>query len=288
MVTNMADPAVVVDTNIFMYAVVTVPMPGSNYTIKYDEFHYQSVRFLDLLAERHVGYVTETVEEEIFYTVRKAVEDLYARYLKKADMPDSDYVEGIVVGLHEPLWKMVKSLCLVSLDKSLVDANLRRVEIMSKFLIQKYNDWELKHGRKFDEWELIYNGAVVGAGSKGPQGVIAESRKIVQEMSQLHTFQDRDNTKDEKILADTITLKIMRKKPGKPCDCMIASYDSGFFSPRRIHDVVSDTVTREIFKRFGILCNSPAEISPKLANNAPGSTTSGSTTNKNQSTAKSP
>ena len=201
--------------------------------------------------------------DEARLTLIKAINDLYARYLTKTNMPSHVFIKNVRHTLRGPLLDMVKTLRYVNLDEGL-DANLPRVREMSKDLRKKIACWELAHNRKCDDLELKYHGAVISAGSKMQKNAVEESRRTIQEMGQLERFQRHSNANDEKILAETATLKMMQEGSGTPCDCMIASYDSGFFSPRRIHGVVSDTVTREIFKRFGVLCGRPDQISRRL------------------------
>ena len=69
-----------------------------------------------------------------------------------------------------------------------------------------------------------------------------------------------DNSGDKRILAESATIKRKHEKNQEPIDFYIASYDTGFFSPQLVNGKKSDVVTKEIKKRFGIICDHPGEI----------------------------
>ena len=60
------------------------------------------------------------------------------------------------------------------------------------------------------------------------------------------------------ILAEVIAFK--KSLSGGDSCVLIASLDSGFFSPYYCYGGKSDIVTEEIYNRFGIRCDHPREI----------------------------
>ena len=69
-----------------------------------------------------------------------------------------------------------------------------------------------------------------------------------------------ENSGDKRILAESAAIKRKHEENKEPIDFYIASYDTGFFSPQLVNGKKSDVVTKEIKKRFGIICEHPGEI----------------------------
>ena len=89
----------------------------------------------------------------------------------------------------------------------------------------------------------------------------AHDAQIVRESLQLGRFVRKSNSRDELILAETISMMQFDEKTGGSYDFWIASCDSGFFAPYiRSYLGTSDTVTREIENRFKIRCDYPKKI----------------------------
>ena len=82
---------------------------------------------------------------------------------------------------------------------------------------------------------------------------------MVRESKQLERFMRKyPNTPDQMILAEVITFK--KSLAGDNTYVLIASSDSGFFSPYYYYDGKSNIVTEEIYNRFGIRCDHPMEV----------------------------
>ena len=82
--------------------------------------------------------------------------------------------------------------------------------------------------------------------------------QIAREAKQLERFVRKDNRADERILAQAITFKNSLSESAPVI--LLASSDTGFFSPYYSHYGRSDTVTEEIHERFGIVCDHPRNI----------------------------
>ena len=107
-----------------------------------------------------------------------------------------------------------------------------------------------------------------------------------QDDEQLATFHERDNTGDEIILAQVITLKRLLENriagfntnnflpKGNILSTInlpqpvviIVSNDRGFFAPRRRDNKIFNVVTEEIRKRFGIICDTHFYVAPLVRN----------------------
>ena len=94
-----------------------------------------------------------------------------------------------------------------------------------------------------------------------------ESRQVEKFMSKEPNAKKFDSKKskdgnsgDKRILAEFAVIKSKHEKNKEPIDFYIASYDTGFFSPQFVNGKKSDVVTKEIKKRFGIICDHPGEI----------------------------
>ena len=71
-----------------------------------------------------------------------------------------------------------------------------------------------------------------------------------------------ENSGDKRILAEFVAIKRKHEENNERVDFYIASFDTGFFSAKKIYGITekSDIVTNEIKERFEIICDLPSEI----------------------------
>ncbi|MCY4491450.1 MAG: hypothetical protein OXC46_08325 [Thaumarchaeota archaeon] len=227
---------IVFDTNIILSASINVYYKRKHIQ---HEFNDESTELFELIKDYKKtvkGILLEKVYSECDSTLMSAVKDAY----KKAggDMSifkEINHDDATNLGL-QVIFKMIELIGLLELYTGSTDyenqynKNLNKVKDMSKKLIQECK----------------------------------EQRQLAPDLvpDQLDKFVDNyPHDADEIILAQSITFK--NSLYGKPC-VFLASKDMKFFSPRGN----SKTVTKRIYKKFGIQCDHPREIIKIIKNTA--------------------
>ena len=262
----MSDIKIILDTNVIVAASIIKNIPELNTQIKH-EFYDQSIQLFSMLKKnKNMGLVTPTVKDEVFHVLNKAVRSTFVpRNLKNPQRRKIFYDDAtaIISAADQKRRILMTYLTAEKLDKKSVKKHLQDVKNMSKYII---NEWNTKYGDyAWKNNELIIRSKPILSeehwrNEQKQEVVNAHKRQINKEAIQLYRFQRKSNWQDEQILAESIAIKIKYEKSGLKYIFMIASCDSGFFSPYVKNGEMSNLVTREIFKRFEILCDYPRAV----------------------------
>ena len=263
----MATNKIIFDTNVLVAACIIENAGESNTVIKH-EFYDQSIRLVSLLKRDNNchGVLISTVKTEPYTVLGKAVYQVF--------VPDSlndshrrmlfyENSIALVASSEQKLDKLIGYLEEGEYDPEEMDKNIERVKSMSRDLRMM---WKEKHSKK--KWRKQESGKRAKTVLKEPRNqeqkeevISAHDSQLARESLQLGRFVRKSNSRDELILAETISVMQFYEKTGDSYDFWIASCDSGFFAPYiRSYLGTSDTVTREIENRFKIRCDYPQKI----------------------------
>ena len=234
----MADITIIIDTNVIIAASIryffTDDVRADDDNLLQHKNYQKAIEFFEWLQRNHedvTGTLVPTVEEELdrrlLDIVRSTLLDdvRLSPHITTAIWNNIGHLLNITTRKIE---KLLRHLDRVDLTENDLDINKDRVVKMSNNL------------------RSIYDNATA-----------AERDNL----EQLEKFMDHRNDSDEQILAEAITIK---KRQTPPPLLLIASFDTGFFTPRPRDDITnvnrSDEVTREIRERFGIQCDYPHKI----------------------------
>ncbi len=264
----MTDPKVIVDTNVLVAASIIQNIAELDTEIKH-EFYDQSIQLFSLFRKYHhkkIGYIVPKVRSESFHVLAKAVKSVFIPSgLTDVHRKEIFYNNSVAImnSSDHKMRNLLRSLIRAKLIRSDVQNNLTDVKEMSSFLMDKWKKYS-KKGWRIKELKTRSNPiAEEEHWTPGQKKEVVDTHKeqINRESKQLYRFQRKHpNHQDELILAETITLKQKLETPEIKYNFMIASCDSGFFSPYIGPDGISDTVTSEISTRFCITCDYPRVI----------------------------
>ena len=258
---------IIADTNVVVAASVIQNIQELDLTIKH-EFYDQSIQLFSLFKENNncSGILVPTVKTESFKVLSKAV--------RKVFVPDSlkdpqrralfyNDAVAIIASSEQKMRILMTRMSRGRYDTHELSKNLKEVKDMSKQLNivwrKKYRkiNWRQQESRMRakpvmnEPWKKEQKQEVVST----------HDAQIARESLQLRKFVSKSNSKDELILAETISVRSFEQKNGNSNTFLIASCDSGFFSPYIHRNLgVSDIVTRTIEQRFKIKCHHPRYI----------------------------
>ena len=258
---------IIVDTNVIIAACIIQNIDELNMVIKH-EFYEQSIQLFSLLKRDNdcCGILVSTVEIESFAVLSKAVRETFVPDSLKDPRRRALFYNnaiGFTVASELKMRKLMGYLKRGEYDLEELRENIKAVKRMSRDLRIKWNtgyanmDWRKQESDRRaktvlkEPWKQEQKDEVISA----------HDAQIAREALQLRRFVRKSNSKDELILAETLSVMQFDERMGRSYDFWIASLDSGFFAPyRRSHLGTSDTVTREIANRFKIRCDCPQEI----------------------------
>lgn len=257
------DVKVAPDTNVVVASSI-IENAGELGVVKHP-FYDQSIQLFSLFRELDIGFAMPKVRSECFGVLSKAVKSVYVPK-RKLDMAlkEKFYDESVAIisSSEYKLRELLSRLTVVELDSGEVSENLDDVIQMSKDLKDLYNStyrssaWRKQETRERSKPVLT---EPAWREDQKKEVVHIHSGQVVREARQLERFMRKyPNKPDQMILAEVITFK--KSLAGGNPRVLIASLDSGFFSPYYYRDGKSDTVTKEIHNRFGIWCDRPKEI----------------------------
>jgi len=265
----MSDPKVVVDTNVLVSASILRNISELDTEIKH-EFYDQSIQLFSLFRKyrsKRIGYLVPKVRTESFSVLSKAVKSVFVPSTlqdpKRKEIFYNDAVAIINASEHK-MRDLMKLLFSEKLDEQKITTNLKNIKKMSAYLMnqwnQKYNrkGWRTRESKKRSKSIMK---EIYWKEEQKKEVVYTHKGQIDRESRQIYRFQRKHpNWQDERILAESITLKQKLEDKTEKFNFMIASCDSGFFSPYIGLEGVSDTVTREIQQRFNIRCDYPRTV----------------------------
>ena len=234
--------------------------------VKHD-FYDTSRQLFSIFSKRsreQIGILVPTVKKESFKVLSKAVKkamlDIDVQDIHRKELFYNNAVA--VVSSCEYKMRYLSSLLLKkNPEEKKVQSNFRKVKDMAMFFRDLWNRKYQYSQQKEKESKQRAKSIVTE-----PKWMLEQKREVVDthrgqvylESRQLRRFMDRyPNWSDEWILAETITVKKDYQNIDEDYDFFIASFDKGFFSPLINEDGKSDMVTKEIKRKFGIVCDIP-------------------------------
>ena len=261
----MSDVKIIPDTNIIVAASIMENIHELDIVVKHP-FYDQSIQLFSLFYPPKLidGYALPQVKAECYGVLSRAVKGVYVpKKFTNSVVKERFYNDavGIISSSEHKMRRLLSKLKRVRLDNSQVQKNLRDVEDMSHGLRQLYNQkYKKKYERKKESKiraKPILNEPKWNKEQKD-EVVQTHGGQIVREAKQLERFMRKTNEPDERVLAQAITFKNSLGESDSPI--LLASSDTSFFSPYHYYGGKSDTVTEEIYKRFGIICDHPRDI----------------------------
>ena len=258
---------IIVDTNVVIAASIIQNIVELGIVVKH-KFYDQSIQLFSLFKRDNdcYGVLVPTVKTESFTMPVRAVYDTFLSdssanpQLRTLFYKDA---AGIVTSSERKMKKLMRRLKEGEYDHKELCKNIERVKSMSRDL---QTEWEERHAgknRRRPESDRRAKTVLKEPRNQEQKKEVssAHDARITRESLQLGRFVRKSNSRDELILAETISVMQFDEKTGGSYDFWIASCDSGFFAPYiRSHLGTSDTVTREIKNRFKIRCDYPQKI----------------------------
>lgn len=248
------------DTNVVVAASIMENI-GEIGTVKH-EFYDESIELFGTLQRIGGVYLVPSVEAESYLVLSRAVKDAYAKKIRSEKAAER-YADmySIVASSYIKMARLTSRMKRAHVDEDAVRSNMRKVAEMSRHLEGVYrNKYSTADKRKK---VAIERSGYAPRGPRWKKGIQSEVLRMYRiqvdcESAQLRRFMRHPNTADQRILAEVITLRDSLGRGSPPA--MIASLDTGFFSPHYYRGGKSDIVTEEIRRRFRISCHRPREI----------------------------
>lgn len=257
---------IIPDTNVIVSASILENLKDIG--IVKHTFYDESIQLFSLFKKQtpHVeGIAIPKVKSECFRVLSQAVKDTFVpKNMLDLIMKEKFYdnAVSIISSSEHKMRGLLSKLRKTQLDQEQIAKNLHNVNHMSKNLKQSYDkkykrkDWRRKEIKKRakpitsePKWQEEQKKEVIDA----------HGEQVGRESKQLERFVKKyPNTSDQEILAQVITFKISLNDPNS--NILIASSDTGFFSPYHYSGGTSDTVTMRIWSEFGIICDHPRQI----------------------------
>ena len=240
-----------------------------------DKFYQESVELLALLKKHfqfRLGLTTKTVETEAKKVLMQAITSSLER-----NAPDKSQTFE-AKSFHwnrcaERLEEHVSYLRIEPTPKELIDPLEKEVRDTYKQLMQlRKNDWQLKkEAREEVEREYVPKPSFYHTHhsevqrSKDETFNIKYEQKLRENMQLVRLCRTPASRADRLILAEAVLIRrdYAQKEPGT--QLYLASCDFNNFSPYFHNELgLSDRVTREIQRKFGVTCDRPVELTKLL------------------------
>lgn len=261
----MSSIKVIPDTNVVVAASIMENIDEIG-IIKH-HFYDQSIQLFSLFKSPNgiEGFAIPKVKAECFGVLSRAVKEVFVpKQSMDLSLKEKFYnnAVGIISSSEHKMRSLLSRLRKVKIDQKNVQNNLRDVEDMSRELQKLYHQTYQRYNRRRKEskerskpilsepkWQKEQKMEVVNT----------HGEQVTREAKQLERFMRKyPNTPDQKILAEVITFK--QSLVDSDHYVLVASSDTGFFSPYHYYGGKSDTVTEAIYNRFKIRCDHPREI----------------------------
>lgn len=257
---------IIPDTNVIVSASIMENLEEIG--IVKHEFYDTSIQLFSLFKKQTPdveGIAIPKVKSECFGVLSRAVKDTFVPNRKLDPVLKEKFYDNavsIVSSSEHKMRNLLARLRKIQLDPVQIAKNLQDVQNMSKDLKRDYDnkykrkDWRRKESKKRakpvtsePKWQQ----------EQKDEAVLAHGVQVTRESKQLERFVRKyPNASDQEILAQAITFKILLNDPDSRI--LLASSDTGFFSPYYYYGGKSDTVTERIFVKFGIRCDHPRQI----------------------------
>ena len=266
----MKNPKIVIDTNVIVAASILENISELGVQIKH-HFYDQSRQLFSIFSKRpneKIGIAVPTVKHEAFLVLSKAVKRTFLDSLYDKNIQSKKVFFDNAVGLVNSSDHKMRYLFSLLLHKTPKERYLRisnkKVKEMSMYIRDL---WNYKYNRRYKkEKQAKERAKPIFTEPKWKEEQKKEVLDAYREQVRIEAIQIEKfmrkypNPGDQRILAETITIKDDYFYSGEDYKFYIASCDSGFFSPMIWHNPRSSLVTEEIEERFKISCNLPKVI----------------------------
>lgn len=249
---------ILVETSVVLAASIRVSFPEEG-EIR-DEFYYPAIELFALIRKNlpyRLGITTQTIELEAYKTLSEAIANRIER-----DVPDkSKHYEYNSIAWNkceESMRKLVNTLLREPCDE----------EALMELNNEVYHMYKGLEARAMTEGQLIDQAHrdIMASSSKMRKTIFdAHCMLLRQENVQLLRLKRHHaSPTDIKILAQAIYIKRRYATSGTNEHVLLASTDSNNFVPAHSIYGLSRTVTDEIERRYGIVCDWPFEIQKRF------------------------
>ena len=260
----MSDVKVIPDTNVIVAASIIENMHELDIIVKH-RFYDQSIQLFSLFhpPQSTEGYAMPQVKIECFGVLSKAVKDVFvSNRFDNKHIKEKFYNEavGIISSSEHKMRNLLGRLRKPRLDNKKIEENLKKVKQMSNELRSEYQrKYQKKKWQKKESKSRSKSILTEPKWKKEQKDEVVDTHRgqVVREAKQLERFVRKPNGPDEIVLAQAVTFK--ETLDGSKT-VLIASSDTGFFSPYHYYGGKSDTVTEKIYERFGITCDHPRNV----------------------------
>ncbi|WP_100181936.1 hypothetical protein [Candidatus Nitrosotenuis aquarius] len=264
----MQNPKVAIDTNVIVAASIIANVREQNIPIKH-QYYDQSRRLFSVFRKRQqdkLGIIVPRVKSEAFLVLSRAVKDVFIGNNKMNISLRRIFFEKAVAIINSCDYKMralLASVIHVRLPEHEVQRNLKKVDSMAKYikhtLYPQYNQ-KYKRLQQTKDRAKPTDTAPNWKDEQKDEAFYAHYSQVELEFKQIERFMRKyPNAPDQRVLAEVITAKDNFCKQ-QNYSFLLASCDSGFFSPYVWRGAESDLVTKEIQTRFNIVCHYPDRI----------------------------
>ncbi|MCH7967602.1 MAG: hypothetical protein IIB02_09375 [Thaumarchaeota archaeon] len=260
---------IIIDTNVIVAASIIENVKELGIEVSH-RFYGQSRQLFSIFIKRpeeKIGICTPTVRSEAFKVLSRAVKDSFIppnlEDIKRKEIFYNDAVALVNTAEHRMRY-LFGFLLHKTPNPNLVNKNHKLVKDMSFYLKDLWHTKYRGRERRISESQKRSKNIkteLYWVKEQKNEVFYAHNSQINIEARQLGKFVRKwPNKNDERILAETITVKNDYERIDEKYEFYIASCDTGFFSPAFFQNTVSNLVTTEIKERFEIICNVPKVI----------------------------
>ncbi len=264
----MSSVKVIPDTNVIIAASIIENISEINDDIKH-QFYEESIQLFSLFKHPEVckGIALPKVKRESFGVLARAVKDVF---IPKTNVDWHTKIlfynsaSSIIFSSDHKRQALLARLINVRVRENDVITCLQGVTEMTKGLRTLYLDkYKNKRGRIKESQERSKNikSEPKWKSDQKDEVFYAQNSQVAREAKQLERFMRKyPNMPDQRVLAEAIAVKNHLNSNGEDVIILLASRDTGFFSPYYYSGGKSDIVTQKIFSQFQIRCDYPREI----------------------------
>lgn len=263
------NPKIVIDTNVIVAASILEKVKEENIQVKH-QFYDQSRQLFSIFQKRpdeKIGIAVPTVRSEAFLVLSKAVRSSFTDSVLLDIQSKEIFYDQLVALVNSCEHKMrylFSLLIEINPTQEKISKNSQAVKNMAVYL---HDLWKFKY--EFQDQKERQSRIRAKPIKTEPKWLKDQKKEVLRahreqislEAKQLARFMNKyPNINDERILAETISIREHYAIIGEKYQFYIASCDTGFFSPVIYYGAKSDLVTKEINERFDIICGPPKVI----------------------------
>ncbi len=265
----MSSVKVIPDTNVIIAASIIQNISEINEEIKH-KFYDESIQLFSLFkhSNERKGIALPKVKKESFGVLARAVKDVFIAKKNIVDIHTKtlfyNNASSIIFSSDHKRQALLARLANIKIKEEDVRQCLQDVIEMTKELRALYYDkYKNKKGR-IKESQIRSKNIKTEPKWRPEQKdevFYTQSGQVARESKQLEKFMKKyPNAPDQRVLSEAIAVKNHLISNGEDIIILIASRDTGFFSPYYYYGGKSDVVTQKIHEKFQIRCDYPRDI----------------------------